>query len=53
MSSEQEKKTRKAQVTRKKNVAEREKMIKDGASVKAELKALKKLIKDGWVPPNK
>lgn len=53
MSTEQEKKTRKSQATRKKNVAERDKMVRDMASVKAELKAIKKFIKDGWSPPIK
>lgn len=50
---EAKRRANKAQRTRKTNVEEREKLLQQGASIKSELKALKKMIKDGWTPPVK
>lgn len=46
-----QKRSVKAQKTRKSNQAEREKLLTANAKVSSELKAIKKLIKDGWSPP--
>ncbi len=49
---EAKRRAKKAQATRLSNTEERERLLKNSASVKAELKALKKMIKDGWIPPS-
>ena len=51
MADEKEKSARKAAATRKKNRETNEALLVSNASVKAELKALKRLITKGWTPP--
>lgn len=53
MSEDAQARAKKAQRTRKANKEKQDQLAFEHASVKSELKAIKKFIRDGWSPPQR